>query len=156
MYTFTVLLINTFHTTSAFQDPRMIQVMGVLLGIDMQAFDNRRGASAAAPGANFDTPPESPRSPSASTSTSKPAPPPTAPAPDVKMAEPEEEEEPDEEAQAKKAALKEKDLGNAAYKKREFAEAEAHFTKAWDLWPKDMTFLTNLAGAFSVSVAARA
>ena len=129
----------------------MIQVMGVLLGINMEAFDNRRSASAAAPGANFDSPPESPRSPSASTSTSRPAPPPTAPAPAVEKAEPEEEEELDEEAQAKAAALKEKDLGNAAYKKQEFTDAEAHFNKAWDLWPKDLTFLTNLAGAYSVT-----
>jgi len=129
----------------------MITVMGVLLGIDMEAFDSRRDASTAAPTANFDTPPESPQSPHAPTSTSKPAPTPAAPAPDVKMAEPE-DEEPDEEAQAKAAALKEKDLGNAAYKKREFPQAEAHFTKAWDLWPKDMTFLTNLAGAFRAGV----
>jgi stress-induced-phosphoprotein 1 len=127
----------------------MITVMGVLLGIDMEAFDNRRDASAAAPTASFDTPPDSPQSPPASTSTSKHTPTPAAPAPDVNMAEPE-DEEPDEEAQAKAAALKEKDFGNAAYKKREFPQAEAHFTKAWDLWPKDMTFLTNLAGAFPV------
>ena len=133
--------------TSAFQDHRMVQVMGALLGVDMQGFDNRRGASAAAPGANFDAPPESPQSPTASASTHKPAPTRAAPAPDVKMAEPEEKEEPDEDAQAKAAALKEKALGNAAYKKREFADAEVHFEKAWDLWPKDVTFLTNLAGA---------
>jgi hypothetical protein len=125
----------------------MITVMSVLLGIDMEAFDNRRDASATAPTASFDTPPESPQSPPASTSTSKPA-------PDVKMAEPE-DEEPDEEAQAKAAALKEKDFGNAAYKKREFPQAAAHFTKAWDLWPKDMTFLTNLAGAFLLALSFR-
>ena len=60
------------------------------------------------------------------------------------MAEPEEE---DEEQKAKAQALKEKQLGSEAYKTRNFAAAEAHFSKAWDTWPKDITFLTNLAGA---------
>lgn len=123
----------------------MIEVMGVLMGVDMQAFAG--GRDEAMPPMS---PPESPSTsytpttPSASTSK------PSAPTPDVKMAEPESEsdEEPDEEAQAKAEALKEKEAGNAAYKKRDFADAESHFTKAWDLWPKDITFLTNLAGEF--------
>lgn len=114
----------------------------MLMGVDMQGFDNRSPGAAGA----FDTPPESPvfspstSAPPRASSSSKPTPTP-APAP-----ESESDEEPDEEAQAKADALKEKDLGNAAYKKRDFAAAETHFTKAWDLWPKDITFLTNLAG----------
>lgn len=129
----------------------MIQVMGVLLGVDMDAFERKPGATGRS--ANFDTPPETPVSPSApSPSSSKPAPTPAS-VPDVKMAEAEEEpEELDEEAQAKASALTEKDLGNAAYKKRDFAQAEEHFTKAWDLWPKDITFLTNLAGMLLSSI----
>jgi len=39
-----------------------------------------------------------------------------------------------------------KKFGADAYKKRDFATAITHFTKAWDTWPKDISFLTNLAG----------
>ena len=59
------------------------------------------------------------------------------------MEEPEEE---DDDAKAKAAALEEKTKGNAAYKARDFATAATHFEKAWDAWPKDITFLTNLSG----------
>jgi stress-induced-phosphoprotein 1 len=52
----------------------------------------------------------------------------------------------DEEAQAKREAEAAKKAGSEAYKKREFEEAATQFSKAWDLWPKDITFLTNLGG----------
>jgi stress-induced-phosphoprotein 1 len=52
----------------------------------------------------------------------------------------------DEEALAKKEAETAKKMGNEAYKKRDFEEAATQFSKAWDLWPKDITFLTNLGG----------
>lgn len=58
----------------------------------------------------------------------------------------EEPEEDDEEAKAKKEAEAAKKTGSEAYKKREFDVAAASFQKAWDLWPKDITFLTNLGG----------
>ncbi|PBK73048.1 hypothetical protein ARMSODRAFT_713261 [Armillaria solidipes] len=74
--------------------------------------------------------------PSASTS----APPPPA-SEDVEM-----DEEVAEEAKAKKEAGEAKRIGGEAYKKRNFDEALQQFQKAWDLWPKDITFLTNLAG----------
>jgi stress-induced-phosphoprotein 1 len=64
---------------------------------------------------------------------------------DVKMAEPEDDE--DDEAKAKKEAENEKQKGSEAYKKRDFATASQAFEKAWELWPKDITFLTNLAGS---------
>jgi stress-induced-phosphoprotein 1 len=57
----------------------------------------------------------------------------------------------DEEAQAKAVAIEEKTKGNTAYKARQFEEAIAHYTKAWDTWPKDVTFLTNLSGELIVS-----
>jgi hypothetical protein len=60
-------------------------------------------------------------------------------------------EEGQEEAQAKKGAEAAKKAGNEAYKKRDFQTAAENFQKAWDLWPKDVTFLTNLAGAFTLS-----
>lgn len=43
-------------------------------------------------------------------------------------------------------ALAEKELGNAAYKKKDFEEALAHYDKAIELDPSDITFLTNKAG----------
>jgi hypothetical protein len=70
------------------------------------------------------------------------------PAEDVKMEEPEgEDEDAIAEKKAKEEALAEKAKGNDAYKKRKFDVAIAAFEKAWDLWPKDVTFLTNLSGA---------
>jgi len=43
------------------------------------------------------------------------------------------------------AALAEKEKGNAAYKKKNFAEAHSHYDKAIELDPKEMSFLTNKA-----------
>lgn len=51
-----------------------------------------------------------------------------------------------EKKQAKEAALKEKEAGNAAYKKKSFEEAIKHYTKALELWDEDITFMTNRAG----------
>jgi len=42
-------------------------------------------------------------------------------------------------------ALAEKQLGNDAYKKKDFDEAIAHYSKAVELNPKEMTFLSNIA-----------
>jgi stress-induced-phosphoprotein 1 len=127
-------------------DPRMIDVLGALMGIDMQGFSRPEGSDELPPGV-----PGSAASP-------PPSPPPSAkPAPaassskvrepeDVKMAEAEEAEDEDEDAAAKKAAEAEKKLGAEAYKKRDLTAAVTHFSKAWDTWPKDITYLTNLAG----------
>ena len=136
-------------------DPRMIDVLGALMGIDMQGFNRQEGSDEVPPGMpSASSPPTSP-SPSASTTH---APPPSSsktreePA-DVKMAEAEAEEEAidAEDAAAKKAAEAEKKLGAEAYKKRDFATAITHFGKAWETWPKDITFLTNLGGGVFVA-----
>lgn len=129
---------------NAFNDPRMITVLGVLMGIDMQAFAREEGSDELPPGLKKED------APAPSSSKPTPTPPkPSQPAADVKMAdpEPEEPEEEDEEAIAKKSALAEKAKGNDSYKKREFDAAIESFKKAWELWPKDITFLTNLAAA---------
>ncbi|XP_043230362.1 stress-induced-phosphoprotein 1-like [Amphibalanus amphitrite] len=47
----------------------------------------------------------------------------------------------------KEEALKEKELGNAAYKKKDFEEALARYRKAYKLDPTDMRFLLNQAAA---------
>lgn len=127
-------------------DARMIDVLGVLMGIDMQGFNREPGSDELPPGMQKAEPSQSqsppPPQPSASTSTPKPA---AQPEPETKD---EDVEMDDEEAKVRKEAEEEKKLGNAAYKAREFDTAAAHFQKAWDLWPKDMTFLTNLGGMF--------
>ena len=40
----------------------------------------------------------------------------------------------------------EKELGNQAYKKRDFETALAHYDKAYELDNTNITFLTNKAG----------
>lgn len=40
-------------------------------------------------------------------------------------------------------AEKEKELGNIAYKKREFTEAIAHYDKALEINPDHLAYLTN-------------
>lgn len=103
--------------------------------------------------------------PAAASSSSKstPAPAPaasaskSAPAPaQEKSAEKEvetadESMEVDSDANAEKEAGEEKVKGNAAYKARKFDEAIQHYSKAWELYPKDVTFLTNLSGEPKVS-----
>ncbi|KAK9470324.1 uncharacterized protein V1510DRAFT_423446 [Dipodascopsis tothii] len=117
--------INTEMTA----DPRMMQVIAVLLGLDLQM--PPQGAPASEP---KDTPmPDAP----------KPAP--KAPEP-AKAPEPEPEPEEDEEAKAKKEADEAKALGNKEYKARNFDVAIGHYDKAWELH-KDITYLNNKAAA---------
>lgn len=117
----------------------MIDVLGVLMGIDIQASTRPEGSD--------ETPfsREQPTSPPPQASSSKPtqktAPP--AESEDIEMSD-----EDDEEAQAKKAAEAAKSAGAAAYKKRDFDEAIKQFSSAWETWPKDLTYLTNLGGAW--------
>ncbi|KAI4216537.1 MAG: hypothetical protein LQ351_001026 [Letrouitia transgressa] len=125
------------------RDPRFLQVMSVLLGIDMSFADPGgapgNGTSAGAPKEAE----EDVLMPDAQPSSSKP----------TKVSEPEPEPEPepeDEEALAKRRAIEEADnekkLGTENYKKRQFDAAIEHYSKAWDLH-KDITYLTNLSAA---------
>ena len=123
-------------------DPRFLQVMSVLLGIDMQ----------------FGAPPETASNGTKSGVAEEEE---DVPMPDLvdakkepepkKQPEPEPEPEPeDEEAiaskKAKEEADKEKQLGTENYKKRQFDEAIAHYTKAWETH-KDITYITNRSAA---------
>ena len=127
------------------QDQRLLTVMGVLLGVDMQF---------GAPGAGDDS----------GTSNSKEAEEDVT-MPDVRSneaskssesdkqakAKPQPEPEPeDEESKAKKEAKaradEEKRLGTENYKKREFDAAIEHYNKAWEIH-KDITYLNNLGAA---------
>ncbi|KAH8830551.1 activator of Hsp70 and Hsp90 chaperone [Flagelloscypha sp. PMI_526] len=124
---------NPQAAESAFQDPRMIEVMGVLMGIDISANSRPEGSSDEIPDvqARSSSPPP----------PSKPAPPP--PVEEVVM-----EDESDPDVQAKKEALDLKAKAGVHYKKREFVEAAELYQKAWDTWPKDITFLSNLAAVY--------
>jgi stress-induced-phosphoprotein 1 len=57
-------------------------------------------------------------------------------------------EEEEGEVKAKKEAEAVKKAGSDAYRKRDFGEAAKQFQKAWDIWPKDITFLTNLGATY--------
>jgi stress-induced-phosphoprotein 1 len=124
-------------TQDLFSDPRMIQVLGVLMGVDM---DMMSGAEAAAK-----------RDAQGAQEHEEDVPMPDAPR---KEPEPQQEQEQesseDEEAAAKKKAKEEadeeKNKGTEQYKKRNFDEAITHYAKAWELY-KDITYLNNLGAA---------
>jgi stress-induced-phosphoprotein 1 len=126
-----------------FSDPRFLQVMGVLLGVDM-SFNPTNDAEGAAK--KFQQEHEEGQDvpmPDARPQKTEEQP--------KKAPEPEPEPEPEDEEtvakrQAKEAADKEKALGTENYKKRNFDEAIAHYTKAWETH-KDITYLTNLSAA---------
>lgn len=126
---------NPSNAQDLFSDPRMIQVLGVLMGVDMELRDS-------------DVPPGAPQEDV--NMTDAPAPKQETP-PKPKTPEPEPEPELDEEElekkKAKEAADKEKALGTECYKKRNFDEAIKHYQAAWDLY-KDIVYLNNLGAAY--------
>lgn len=165
---------NPADAMSAFQDPRMIQVMGVLMGIDMQAFEREAGSSDLP--ADLEHKREDiERQTGASSSSSKPSQPSPKPTPapeptpaaaqptqpakeDVEMKDAgasatnddedeEEEQKPKVDPKAKEAAEAEKAKGNALYLKRQFDPAIEHYQKAWELH-KDITYLNNLGACY--------
>jgi len=104
-------------------DPRMANAIGVLLGITGQrpaAAEKEREAPKQ----------EKPKTEEKPKTVEKPK-------------EPEPELPPE-----KKQALQEKDLGNEAYKKKDFEAAITHYKKAIEFDPDNMTFFTNLAAVY--------
>ncbi|CAG8980559.1 hypothetical protein HYALB_00002557 [Hymenoscyphus albidus] len=130
---------NPGNAQAMFSDPRMIQVMGVLMGVDMDMMSGM--------------PPGAEEAGSFSREAEEDVPmPDSRPAEAPKQPEPEPEPEPEDEeaaekAKAKAAADNEKKLGTEQYKKRNFDEAIAHYQKAWDTY-KDITYLNNLGAAY--------
>ncbi|KAG2159050.1 chaperone [Suillus bovinus] len=144
---------NPALADSALQsDSRMIDVLGVAMGIDMQGFSRDDDFDGLPPGFKHGPPPTRQTRPTSSASSSKAPPAPTpAPAPAAPAPEPEDVEMTDEdaeEAKAKADALAAKAQGTEHYKAQRFSEAAEYFKKAWDLWPKDITFLGNLGAAY--------
>jgi len=105
--------------TQSLGDPRVSAMLGVLLGIDLQT---------ASPG-DYAEPPKSP------------------PKPERK--EPEKPKEVEKELpENKKKALAEKELGTAAYKKKDFDTALVHYSKAQELDPDDISYQTNKSAVY--------
>ncbi|KAJ9092115.1 hypothetical protein QFC21_006981 [Naganishia friedmannii] len=146
---------------SMLQDKRMLDVIGVAMGIDMQAFERPEGSTDLPEGHKeptaTPTPMEGVESTSSNSKAAKveddvPEPKPTPRAPEPKKAAPtpakEAAPEPAADAEEKKQALASKARGAEAYKSRDFDAAIQAFTEAWETWPQDVTFLTNLAAVY--------
>lgn len=121
-------------------DPRLLQVMSVLLGVDM---------SFGGPG---DVPGESSRPPQEAEEDVHMTDARPSSQPSKKEKEPEPEPEPEDEEskaarEAKEKAEAEKKMGTENYKQRKFDDAIEHYRAAWDLH-KDITYLTNLGAAY--------
>lgn len=123
------------------RDPRFLQVMSVLLGIDM-SFAGGEGAGDPAASGDSKEPEEDTPMPDARPSSTKPAQPARAPEPEPEP----EDEEAIAKRKAKEEADKEKALGTENYKKRQFDAAIEHYSKAWETH-NDITYLTNMSAA---------
>lgn len=113
-------------------DPRMMQVLGVLLNVNLRNATSEEDAFEQS---------SSPRPQPKRATEPQPQPEP----------EPEPMDIPDEEKDKKtrKAeAQREKELGNAAYKKKDFETAIQHYTKAMDLDDEDISYITNRAAVY--------
>lgn len=133
---------NPNATQEMFSDPRMITVLGVLMGVDLSMKGDDDFGGAAPREAEEDVPMPDARPTSAAAEKPKEEP--------KKEPEPEpepEDEEAKEKAKAKAEADNEKKLGTEQYKKRNFDDAIKHYSKAWELH-KDITYLTNLGAAY--------
>ncbi|XP_075426134.1 stress-induced-phosphoprotein 1 [Ascaphus truei] len=100
------------------QDPRVMTTLSVLLGVDLGSAED-----------DEEEPPTRP-----------------APAQPKKETKPEPMEE--DLPESKKQAQKEKELGNEAYKKKDFDTALKHYGRARELDPINMTYITNQAAVY--------
>ncbi len=132
------------NSQDMFSDPRLLQVLGVLMGVDMDMM----GGGGGMPGFGGDSGPSGKEAEEDVPMTDAR---PSSSKPDTKEPEPEQEPEPmDDDAaekrKAKAAAEEEKKLGTENYKKKNLDQAIIHYSKAWELY-KDITYLNNLAAA---------
>ncbi|RDD44899.1 Stress-induced-phosphoprotein 1 [Trichoplax sp. H2] len=120
--------------TQFMNDPRFVNALGVLLGINLSAdasfnpgISHNQSRTLPLPQVMSDHQLNSSSSNKEKTQEKKM----TADTPDLN----------DEQ----RKAIKEKELGNAAYKNKDFDVAIAHYTKAMEYDPKNLTFYTNRA-----------
>ena len=126
---------NPSSISTYLSDPRMMQVLSLMLNVKIQRPEASESSQS--------TPPPQQQQ--------QQTPPPETKAREV---EPEPEPEPmdltdeKERKERKAAAQKEKELGNAAYKKKDFETAIQHYTKALELDDEDISYLTNRAAVY--------
>jgi len=118
---------NPNSISNHLSDPRIMQVMGMLMGVNIQTPDTMGDAfgGASAP------PPEPPK---------KKEP---EPEPEVELTE-----EQKERAAKKKAADEHKAKGNDSYKAKQFEEAITHYEAAIAALPDEITYFNNLAAVY--------
>ena len=119
-------------------DPRMMKVLSVALGINVMSGEDaarngfgKDGGDAMDAEGTFSAPDQQKQY---STQQHQSRPPPPPPQPEV--------------TGPKAEALKEKELGNAAYKAKSFEVALGHYDRAIELDPSEISFLTNKAAVF--------
>ncbi|PTD11267.1 Heat shock protein sti1 [Fusarium culmorum] len=115
---------NPSNASEIFSDPRLLTVMGVLMGVDLEMRERLSYARCAT-------------GPQAARAQEGPEPEP----------EPELDEEAIEKKKKKEEADKLKAQGTENYKKRNFDQAIEYYTQAWDTF-KDITYLNNLGAAY--------
>lgn len=103
-------------------DPRVLKTLSVILGVNLDEEEP------------MEVDPPRQKSPTKSN-------------PPPKKEEPKEAEDPNLTPE-KREALKEKALGNDAYKKKDFETALKHYNKAIELDPTDITYYNNIAGMY--------
>ncbi|KAF8032860.1 hypothetical protein BT93_D1673 [Corymbia citriodora subsp. variegata] len=120
------------------KDQRVMQALGVLLNVKLHTPGQDSGFDAAA------------EADSSATSSKPDNKPDNKPAKEPEpVPEPMEISEEEREVKERKAqAQKEKEAGNAAYKKKDFETAIQHYTKAIELDDEDISFLTNRAAVY--------
>ncbi|XP_074268495.1 hsp70-Hsp90 organizing protein 2-like [Silene latifolia] len=112
------------------QDQRVMQSLGVLLNIKMSTAGGDR---------DF---------PMGDAEAEEASPAPKAPAKEEKKVVVEEKKVEEVVDDGKAEAKKEKELGNAAYKKKDFETAIGHYSKAIELDDEDISYLTNRAAVY--------
>ncbi|CAN6486396.1 unnamed protein product [Victoria cruziana] len=127
---------NPNNLSMYLQDPRMMQVVGLLLNVNLK--------TATREDMERDVPPMA----ASHEEKEEPLPKKEA-APEPAEPEPMEVREEEKELRERKAdAQREKETGNAAYKKKEFEKAIEHYTRAMELDDQDISYLTNRAAVY--------
>ncbi|XP_052107184.1 stress-induced-phosphoprotein 1-like isoform X2 [Mytilus californianus] len=120
------LLQQNPNSLQSFQDPRIIQTLGVLLGFDLE----QKNADASEDKETEATPDQTSMPPQSSNS------------------KPQNNSNPEPENQPNSQAQEEKQKGNEAYKKKDFATALEHYDKAIELDPTDITYRNNKSAVY--------